>query len=80
MDDAELLHFSHPLCAQMGNKYAYAFLLKHDWVLCAPNMVPLRSRALLFSRHRGERELRIKERMRIESAQERMRIEGADAD
>lgn len=22
----------------MGNKYAYAFLLKHDWVVCAPNM------------------------------------------
>ena len=25
------------LC-QMGNKFAYAYLLRHDWVLCAPNM------------------------------------------
>ena len=23
---------------QMGNKYAYAYLLGHDWVFCAPNM------------------------------------------
>ena len=25
------------LC-QMGNPYAYAYLLQHDWVMCAPNM------------------------------------------
>eukprot|EP00960_Hanusia_phi_P074526 768261-Hanusia_phi.AAC.10 len=23
---------------QMGNKYAYAYLLSHSWVMCAPNM------------------------------------------
>mmetsp|Transcript_32154 Transcript_32154/g.77769 ORF Transcript_32154/g.77769 Transcript_32154/m.77769 type:complete len:304 (-) Transcript_32154:124-1035(-) len=25
------------LC-QMGNTYAYAYLMRHDWVMCAPNM------------------------------------------
>ena len=40
---SSMRHDARRLRAQMGDAYAYAFLLKHDWVLCAPNMLPPRA-------------------------------------